>query len=73
LKQTPDDVKALAKDLKDKQSMIITGKGLGEVIAKEGALKIKECTYIHAEGFPSGEFKHGPLALVGDDKELPII
>jgi glucosamine--fructose-6-phosphate aminotransferase (isomerizing) len=53
--------------------MIITGRGLSSVIAREGSLKIKEVTYIQAEAFPGGEFKHGPLALIGPDKAIPII
>ena len=53
--------------------MIITGRGLSSVIAREGSLKIKEVTYIQAEAFPGGEFKHGPLALIGPDKAIPIM
>ena len=53
--------------------MIITGRGLTEIIAKEGALKIKEVSYIHAEAFPGGEFKHGALALIGPNHPIPVI
>lgn len=55
--------------------MFILGKGVNYAIAREGALKIKELTYIHAEAFASGEMKHGPLALIDStkDKETPII
>lgn len=56
----------LAQELvaKDAQHMFILGKGFGESIAKEGALKIKEVTYVHAEGFSGGALKHGPFALL---------
>lgn len=55
--------------------MFILGKGSNLAIAKEGALKIKELTYIHAEAFASGELKHGPLALIDStkDKETAVI
>jgi len=53
--------------------MIIFGRGLSSVIAKEGALKIKEVTYIQAEAFPGGEFKHGPLALISPDCGISIV
>lgn len=50
--------------------MIILGKGAAGAIAKEGALKIKETTYIHAEAFVAGEMKHGPIALIDSDAPL---
>lgn len=59
----------VAKILKDKQSILILGKGSNYAIAREGALKIKELTYIHAEAFAAGELKHGPLALIDSSKE----
>lgn len=61
----------LIDNLKLHQHMFILGKNLGEPIAYEGALKIKEVSYIHAEGFPSGSLKHGPFALI--DHNTPII
>jgi len=63
------EIEDLAKEIKDKKYIFVLGKGLCEPIAKEAALKIKEVTYIHAEGYSSGEFKHGPLALVEEDKQ----
>jgi glucosamine--fructose-6-phosphate aminotransferase (isomerizing) len=48
--------------------MFVLGKGYGEPIAMEGALKLKEITYIHAEGYSGGALKHGPFALIEDEK-----
>ena len=53
--------------LEHKESMFILGKGYGESIALEGALKIKEMCYLHAEGFSGGALKHGPFALIEGD------
>jgi len=61
--------KKLADFLTNEEHLYILGKGLGDSIAKEAALKIKEVTYIHAESFSSGEIKHGPLALIESGKE----
>ncbi|KYQ92106.1 glutamine-fructose-6-phosphate transaminase (isomerizing) [Tieghemostelium lacteum] len=61
----------IAKKLYKKQSMFVLGKGLSEPIAYEGALKIKEITYIHAEGYSGGALKHGPFALL--ETGTPII
>lgn len=63
------EIEDLAKEIKDREYMAVLGKGLCEPIAKEAALKIKEVTYMHAEGYSSGEFKHGPLALIEEDKK----
>lgn len=63
------EMEDLAKEIKDKNYMAVLGKGLCEPIAKEAALKIKEVTYMHAEGYSSGEFKHGPLALIEENKQ----
>ena len=57
-------VKMYAKDLKGSESMYILGRGLGSILALEAALKVKEIDYIHAEAYPAGESKHGPIALV---------
>ncbi|KAJ1459909.1 hypothetical protein M885DRAFT_459226 [Pelagophyceae sp. CCMP2097] len=67
--------KRLAEKLKGADHIFILGKGYGEPIAQEGALKIKECTYIHAEAFSGGAMKHGPFALISEDmtKRTPII
>jgi glucosamine--fructose-6-phosphate aminotransferase (isomerizing) len=61
----------LAENFADKQHALFLGRGLHFPIALEGALKLKEISYIHAEAYPAGELKHGPLALV--DREMPVI
>jgi glucosamine--fructose-6-phosphate aminotransferase (isomerizing) len=60
-----------AKRFSDKQHALFLGRGMHYPIAMEGALKLKEISYIHAEAYPAGELKHGPLALV--DKDMPVI
>lgn len=64
-------IKQLAKLFADKQHALFLGRGIQYPIALEGALKLKEISYIHAEAYPAGELKHGPLALV--DSEMPVI
>jgi glucosamine--fructose-6-phosphate aminotransferase (isomerizing) len=64
-------VQKIATALKDKTSLFILGKGKEEAIAREGALKLKEVTYIHAEGYSSSALKHGPFALI--EPGLPVI
>lgn len=61
----------LAKHFSDKQHALFLGRGMHYPIAMEGALKLKEISYIHAEAYPAGELKHGPLALV--DKDMPVV
>jgi glucosamine--fructose-6-phosphate aminotransferase (isomerizing) len=61
----------IAPDIANKDNALFLGRGIFYPIAKEGALKLKEISYIHAEAYPAGELKHGPLALV--DNEMPII
>jgi glucosamine--fructose-6-phosphate aminotransferase (isomerizing) len=61
----------LAEQFASKQHALFLGRGLHYPIALEGALKLKEISYIHAEAYPAGELKHGPLALV--DKDMPVI
>jgi glucosamine--fructose-6-phosphate aminotransferase (isomerizing) len=61
----------LAEQFADKRHALFLGRGLHYPIALEGALKLKEISYIHAEAYPAGELKHGPLALV--DKDMPVI
>lgn len=56
--------KQLAVQLRDTRHLFVLGKGLAEPVAREGALKIKEITYLHAEGYPGGSLKHGPFALL---------
>lgn len=69
--KTHDQCKKIAQKFRDAQHMFILGKGYSEAIAKEGALKIKEITYVHAEGFSGGALKHGPFALL--DHGTPVI
>ena len=64
-------IKELAKTFKDKFNALFLGRGTMHAIAMEGALKLKEISYIHAEAFPAGELKHGPIALI--DKDTPVI
>jgi glucosamine--fructose-6-phosphate aminotransferase (isomerizing) len=61
----------LARQFATKQNALFLGRGVHYPVALEGALKLKEISYIHAEGYPAGELKHGPLALV--DSEVPIV
>ena len=65
------EIKNLAKKFKNSKNFIYLGRGYGYPLALEGALKLKEISYIHAEGYPAGEMKHGPIALV--DKDMPIL
>jgi glucosamine--fructose-6-phosphate aminotransferase (isomerizing) len=69
--------KAIAAELKDKDHLFLLGKGYGECIAMEGALKIKEMCYLHAEGYSGGALKHGPFALIdgpsGPNGATPVI
>ncbi len=64
-------IKEMSESFEDKKSCLFLGRGLQFPIALEGALKLKEISYIHAEGYAAGELKHGPLALV--DKDMPIV
>jgi len=66
-----DKVLAIAKELYEKRSLLIMGRGFNFATCLEGALKVKELTYMHSEGIQAGELKHGPLALV--DSTVPII
>ena len=67
-----EDYKTIAKEvLASASGVFFLGRGLNYPIALEGALKLKEITYMHAEGYPAGEMKHGPIALVSED--LPVI
>ncbi|KAL8188410.1 UNVERIFIED_CONTAM: hypothetical protein K2H54_000095 [Gekko kuhli] len=65
------DIEALAEEFADKHHSLFLGRGSQYPIAMEGALKLKEISYIHAEAYAAGELKHGPLALI--DAEMPII
>ena len=66
-----DQIKELAKRFKDKTNALFIGRGTMHAIAMEGALKLKEISYIHAEAYPAGELKHGPIALI--DEKIPVI
>jgi glucosamine--fructose-6-phosphate aminotransferase (isomerizing) len=65
-----DQVAAIAGQLADRRSMFFMGRRFGHPIALEGALKLKEISYIHAEGYPAGELKHGPIAML--DESIPV-
>jgi glucosamine--fructose-6-phosphate aminotransferase (isomerizing) len=62
-----DEIREIAEEYADRESFFFLGRRLGHPVALEGALKLKEISYDHAEGFAAGELKHGPLALVTDD------
>jgi glutamine---fructose-6-phosphate transaminase (isomerizing) len=66
-----DQIKKIAINFKDKNSALFIGRGTMHAIAAEGALKLKEISYIHAESYPAGELKHGPIALI--DESMPVI
>jgi len=64
-------VEHVARALKDTSHCLYLGRGIQMPIAYEGALKLKEISYIHAEGYPAGEMKHGPIALI--DETMPVV
>ena len=66
-----DEIKEIAKKYKDATNFLYLGRGYNFPIALEGALKLKEISYIHAEGYPAAEMKHGPIALI--DKNMPVV
>ncbi|MGI8679883.1 MAG: glutamine--fructose-6-phosphate transaminase (isomerizing) [Jatrophihabitans sp.] len=68
---TMDPVRALAQEIAQSKAILFLGRHVGYPVALEGALKLKELAYMHAEGFPAGELKHGPIALVEDG--LPVV
>jgi glucosamine--fructose-6-phosphate aminotransferase (isomerizing) len=69
--QQHEKVKAIAEKYKDARDFLYLGRGYNFAVALEGALKLKEISYIHAEGYPAAEMKHGPIALV--DENLPVV
>jgi glucosamine--fructose-6-phosphate aminotransferase (isomerizing) len=71
LLESVDHIKALAEKYKDAKDFLYLGRGYNFPVALEGALKLKEISYIHAEGYPAAEMKHGPIALV--DETLPVV
>ena len=70
---TVGDVRNLARELSEKSSVLFIGRGVGYGVALEGALKLKELAYMHAEAFPAGELKHGPIALVEDGLLMMVV
>lgn len=64
-------VETLARSLGQARDFLYLGRGIHYPIALEGALKLKEVSYVHAEGYPAGEMKHGPIALI--DEHLPVV
>lgn len=68
-----DEVKELARAMQDSTSVLFLGRHVGYPVAMEGALKLKELAYIHAEGFAAGELKHGPIALIDDGQPVFVV
>jgi glutamine---fructose-6-phosphate transaminase (isomerizing) len=68
---TVNQVRELARELADSKAVLFLGRHVGFPVALEGALKLKELAYMHAEGFAAGELKHGPIALI--EKDLPVV
>jgi glucosamine--fructose-6-phosphate aminotransferase (isomerizing) len=66
-----DQIKEIAEIFKDSRNFLYLGRGYNFPVALEGALKLKEISYIHAEGYPAAEMKHGPIALI--DNEMPVV
>ena len=66
-----DEIQKIARSIKDATNALYLGRGLHYPVALEGALKLKEISYIHAEGYPAAEMKHGPIALIDDN--MPVI
>ncbi|MEU3352605.1 glutamine--fructose-6-phosphate transaminase (isomerizing) [Streptomyces sp. NPDC037389] len=69
--ETMEPVRELARSLADKNTVLFLGRHVGYPVALEGALKLKELAYMHAEGFAAGELKHGPIALI--EKDVPVV
>ena len=65
-----DHIVKIAEEFKDAHNFLYLGRGVSFPVALEGALKLKEISYIHAEGYPAAEMKHGPIALI--DEEMPV-
>ena len=71
--KTADLVQSIAEEFRDKRNFLYLGRGYNYPVALEGALKLKEISYIHAEGYPAAEMKHGPIALIDDDMPVVVI
>jgi len=69
--KTESEIEPLARQLIGASDFLYLGRGINYPIALEGALKLKEISYIHAEGYPAGEMKHGPIALI--DEKMPVV
>ncbi|GAB2699685.1 glutamine--fructose-6-phosphate transaminase (isomerizing) [Mucilaginibacter koreensis] len=69
--QSNEHIKEIAEKFKDSRNCLFLGRGSSFPVALEGALKLKEISYIHAEGYPAAEMKHGPIALI--DEEMPVV
>ncbi len=69
--ESDEQIKYIAGEIKDRTNALYLGRGYNFPVALEGALKLKEISYIHAEGYPAAEMKHGPIALI--DEEMPVI
>ncbi|WP_222537207.1 glutamine--fructose-6-phosphate transaminase (isomerizing) [Pedobacter polysacchareus] len=69
--ESNDLIQEIAAKFKDSRNCLFLGRGSGFPVALEGALKLKEISYIHAEGYPAAEMKHGPIALI--DEEMPVV
>jgi glucosamine--fructose-6-phosphate aminotransferase (isomerizing) len=69
--KTAKDVEEIATKFYSRSDFLYLGRGVNYPIALEGALKLKEISYIHAEGYPAGEMKHGPIALI--DEKMPVV
>jgi glutamine---fructose-6-phosphate transaminase (isomerizing) len=68
-----DEIKNLAREMAETTSVLFLGRNVGYPVALEGALKLKELAYIHAEGFAAGELKHGPIALIDDGQPVIVV
>ena len=69
--QRDPQIQELAQEFHQSSNFLFLGRGINYPIAMEGALKLKEISYIHAEGYPAGEMKHGPISLI--DETIPIV
>lgn len=69
--ETNEKIKTIAEKFKDARNFLYLGRGYSFPVALEGALKLKEISYIHAEGYPAAEMKHGPIALI--DEQMPVV
>jgi glutamine---fructose-6-phosphate transaminase (isomerizing) len=71
LKKSSEQIRYIASEIKDANNALYLGRGYNFPVALEGALKLKEISYIHAEGYPAAEMKHGPIALI--DENMPVV